>query len=61
MDPWQMIAEFFMGLVAHRHDEISWRQNMFDVRRSLRMHLQIVSTCGGHGTGMDFGNRVCSR
>ena len=61
MDPWQMIAEFFMGLVAHRHDEISWRQNMFDVRRSLRMHLQIVSTCGGHGAGMDFGNRVRTR
>ena len=56
-----MMAKFFMGVVAHRHDEISWRQDMFDVRRSVRMHLQIVSTCGGHGTGMDFGNRVRTR
>jgi len=56
-----MMAQFFMGVVAHRHDEISWRQDMFDVRRSVRMHLQIVSTRGGHGTGMDFGDRVCTR
>lgn len=61
MDPRQLVAEFFMGVVAYRNNQISWRQDMFDPSRSPRMHLQIVATCGGHRAGMDFGNGVCTR
>lgn len=56
-----MVAELFMGVVAYRNNQISWRQDMFDPGRSPRIHLQIVATCGGHRTGMDFGNGVCTR
>ena len=50
-----------MGVVAYRHNQISRGQDMFDPGRDPRMHLQIVATCGGHRTGMDFGNGVCAR